>query len=106
MTKSIARKIADIEDNHNRTLTNRQREFAKLYVEGIYSGSECARRAGFSKIKANVYASKLLNGRDNPHVAEYVKELREPKWKTVSKKTDGKPRPCENYKRTYLPRFT
>ena len=50
MTKSIARKIADIEDNHNRTLTNRQREFAKLYVEGIYSGSECARRAGFSKI--------------------------------------------------------
>ena len=77
MTKSIARKIADIEDNHNRTLTNRQREFAKLYVEGIYSGSECARRAGFSKIKANVYASKLLNGRDYPHVAEYVKELRE-----------------------------
>ena len=77
MTKSIARKIADIEDNHNRTLTNRQREFAKLYVEVIYSGSECARRAGFSKIKANVYASKLLNGRDYPHVAEYVKELRE-----------------------------
>jgi DNA-binding CsgD family transcriptional regulator len=77
MTKSLAKKEADIEAVHDRTLTPRQKEFSKLYVEGIYSGSECARRAGFSKVKANVYASKLLNGRDYPHVVDYIKELRE-----------------------------
>jgi len=30
-------------------LTNRQKEFAKLIVDGIYSNAECARRAGYSQ---------------------------------------------------------
>lgn len=58
-------------------LTNRQREFAKLIVDGIYSNAECARRAGYSKSNAVVYAYKLLNGKDFPLVPEYIAELRE-----------------------------
>lgn len=60
-------------------LTNRQREFCKYYVEGIYSNAECARKAGFSVDTAHVYASKLLAGREHPQVLEYIKELREEK---------------------------
>lgn len=58
-------------------LTNRQREFAKLIVDGIYSNAECARRAGYSKSNAVVYAYKLLNGKDFPLVPQYIAELRE-----------------------------
>ena len=43
----------------DRKLTNRQREFAKLYVDGIYSNTECARRAGYADGAANVHASRL-----------------------------------------------
>ena len=60
-----------------RKLTNRQREFSKLFVQGIYSNAECARRAGFSPDRAQEHASRLLNGRDYPHVLDLIKELRE-----------------------------
>jgi hypothetical protein len=73
-------KIASqIEQESGRKLTNRQREFAKYYVEGRYSNAECARKAGFVGENVHIYASKLLNGREHPHVLEYVKELREEK---------------------------
>jgi len=65
-----------IEDEHGRSLTNRQRTFARHIVEGIYSNAECARKAGFAQDSANVFASKLLNGRDYPHVLEYIQDLR------------------------------
>ncbi len=58
-------------------LTNRQREFAKLYAEGIYSNAACARKAGYSEKNARVYASKLLDGRHFPLVPQYIAELRE-----------------------------
>mgnify|MGYP001594773935 CR=1 FL=1 len=58
-------------------LTNRQRTFAQKIVEGIYSNAECARLSGFSAERANEHASRLLNGRDYPHVLEYITELRE-----------------------------
>jgi len=58
-------------------LTNRQKEFCKLILEGIYSNAECARRAGYSEGQANKTASLLLNGRDFPLVTEHLKELRE-----------------------------
>lgn len=58
-------------------LTNRQREFAKYIVEGVYSNAECARKAGYSEDSAKVQASKLLNGRDFPEVPELIKEMRE-----------------------------
>jgi hypothetical protein len=70
---------AQIEQESGRKLTNRQREFAKYYVEGRYSNAECARKAGFVGENVHIYASKLLNGREHPHVLEYVKELREEK---------------------------
>lgn len=66
-----------IEETHNRKLTNRQMTFAKFIVEGIYSNAECARKAGYAPDIANKTASVLLNGRDYPHVLEYVNELRE-----------------------------
>lgn len=60
-----------------RRLTNRQKEFAKHYIEGRYSNAECARKAGYAEDSANVQASKLLNGRDFPLVVEYIAEERE-----------------------------
>lgn len=64
-------------DPRKGVLTARQKTFAKYLVEGVYSNTECARLAGYADDSANVYASKLLNGRDYPHVVEYVQELRE-----------------------------
>ena len=58
-------------------LTNRQKTFAKLIVEGTHSNSECARQAGYSEGQARKTASLLLNGRDFPLVVEHIKELRE-----------------------------
>ena len=55
-----------VEKDTKSTLTNRQREFARNIVEGVYSNAECARRAGYSKDNAVVYAYKLLNGKDFP----------------------------------------
>ena len=58
-------------------LTNRQREFAKYYVEGKYSNAECARKAGYAENSANNHAAKLLDGKSFPEVPELIKELRE-----------------------------
>ena len=58
-------------------LTTRQKTFAQLVSEGIYSNAECARRAGYTEETASDYAAKLLNGKDYPHVLELVAELRE-----------------------------
>jgi len=64
------------EDEHGRKITTRQMTFARHVVEGIYSNAESARKAGYSHDVAPVTASKLLNGRDYPHVLEYSTELR------------------------------
>ena len=66
-----------IEEEHGRQLTNRQMTFAKFIVEGVYSNAECARKAGYAPDLASKQASVLLNGRDYPHVLEYITELRE-----------------------------
>lgn len=65
-----------IEAEHGRTLTNRQRTFARHIVEGIYSNAECARKAGYATDSAKSKASSLLNGKEFPHVLDYVQELR------------------------------
>jgi phage terminase small subunit len=70
---------ADVENKHDRKLTNRQMSFARYVVEGIYSNAECARKAGFKSDLAVEHASRLLNGRDYPHVVEYIEELRKKK---------------------------
>lgn len=66
-----------IEEEHGRQLTNRQKTFARHIVEGIYSNAECARKAGYARDSAHVNASKMLNGKDFPHVLEYIQELRD-----------------------------
>lgn len=69
-------------------LTNRQRTFAELVVEGIYSSTECARRAGFKAAHAD-YAKKLLDGVHFPHVVELITELREEKQRRYGVTTIG-----------------
>jgi len=80
---------ADIEDKHDRTLTNRQMTFARYIVEGIYSNAECARKAGYKPDLASEHASRLLNGRDYPHVVDYVQELRDERERRYGVTTIG-----------------
>jgi phage terminase small subunit len=67
----------DIEAETGRKLTNRQREFARYYVEGIYSNAECARKAGYADPSAASIAGHLLAGKKFPHVVDYIQELRQ-----------------------------
>ena len=76
-------------DPRKGNLSNRQRTFAELIVEGIYSNTECARRAGFRETTAKEYARKLLNGIDFPHVVELITELREEKQRRYGVTTHG-----------------
>jgi phage terminase small subunit len=72
-------KVEEIEEAYGRKLTNRQKMFARHYVDGTHSNAECARLAGYSDRNgiAKVRAHNLLNTKYFPHVAEYVEELRE-----------------------------
>ena len=83
---STAKKI---EKEYGRQLTNRQKTFARHIVEGIYSNSECARKAGYSSNCLHNQASKLLNGREYPHVLEYITELREERERRYGVTTIG-----------------
>lgn len=85
----MAVKKEEIEESHNRKLTNRQMTFAEKIVEGIYSNAECARLAGYKPNLANEYASRLLNGRDYPHVVEYIQELRQERERRYGVTTIG-----------------
>jgi hypothetical protein len=80
--------LADEEDS-TRKLTNRQKTFARHIVEGVYSNAECARKAGYVPDTASIYASRLLNGRDFPHVLEYIEELREERERQYGVTTIG-----------------
>ena len=79
----LDKKALEIEEEHNRKLTNRQKEFARYYVEGTYSNAECVRKAGYSDTNgiARIQASKLLNPKMFPHITEYITELREEREK-------------------------
>lgn len=81
--------VKRIEEEHGRALTNRQMTFAEKIVEGIYSNAECARLAGYSAKVAAKQASVLLNGRDFPHVVEYIQELREERERRYGVTTIG-----------------
>lgn len=83
------KKSAEQIEISGRILTERQKTFAKHVVEGIYSNAHCARLAGYSHTQAAMYASKLLNGRDYPHVVAYVQELREERERQYGVTTIG-----------------
>lgn len=76
LKKSKKRGEYSIMGNKNQ-LTNRQKEFAKYIVEGIYSNSKCARLSGYAEDSSHVQASKLLDGKSFPLVTDHIKELRE-----------------------------
>ena len=67
----------DIEAESGQKLTQRQKEFARHYVEGIYSNAECARKAGYASKSAASIAGHLLAGKKFPHLLDHIQELRE-----------------------------
>jgi phage terminase small subunit len=69
----------ELEEEFGREITNRQRKFAELYVEGRLTATECARQAGYSPNAASDIATKLLNGSTFPHIPRYIAQLREEK---------------------------
>lgn len=73
---STERELA-LEAKHNRVLTEKQKAFARFFVEGLYTNTECARRAGFAYNTSAERASAFLDGKSYPHVTEYIAELRE-----------------------------
>jgi phage terminase small subunit len=77
MGRRLERKASEIEELHGRKLTNRQREFARHFVDGTHSNAECARLAGYAEPSAKIQAHKLLDASLFPHVAELISELRE-----------------------------
>ena len=81
--RKLEKKALDIEEQHNRKLTNRQKEFARHYVDGTHSNAQCARLAGYSDTNGicKIQAHKLLDSAKFPHVSEYIKELREEREK-------------------------
>ena len=81
--------VEKIEEEHGRQLTNRQMTFARHIVEGIYSNAECARMSGYATNVAAKQASVLLNGRDYPHVVEYIQELRQERERRYGVSTIG-----------------
>lgn len=67
----------DIEDRHNRRLTQRQKKFAQYFVEGQHTNRNCALMAGYTESSASVVAGYLLDPKRYPHVVEYIAELQE-----------------------------
>ena len=74
----LDKKALRIEEEHNRKLTNRQKEFARHYVDGTHSNAQCARLAGYSDVNGicKIQAHKLLDSAKFPHVSEYIKEVK------------------------------
>jgi len=64
--KKSDRIAEELEESYGRKLTNRQKEFARYYVEGTHSNAECARLAGYSDkdSKARNRAYALLNEKE------------------------------------------
>jgi len=66
----------------NKTLTEMQKKFSRLYVENHYGNSsltntQVAMKAGYSPDSAHQRAYELLNPRICPHVVKYIGELKE-----------------------------
>ena len=66
----------------NKTLTEMQKTFSRIYVENHYGNStltntQVAMKAGYSPDSAYQRAYELLNPRVCPHVVKYIGELKE-----------------------------
>ena len=66
----------------DKTLTEMQKMFSKIYVENHYGNSsltntQVAMKAGYSPDSSYQRAYELLNPRISPHVVKYIGELKE-----------------------------
>ena len=66
----------------NKTLTEMQKMFSRIYVENHYGNStltntQVAMKAGYSADSSHQRAYELLNPRICPHVVKYIGELKE-----------------------------
>ena len=80
-------------------LTNRQKEFARFYVEGIYSNAECARKSGYAEKSCYSIASHLLSGKKFPQVLEYIQELQQEKERRYGVTLIGQLKDCPNFQK-------
>jgi hypothetical protein len=75
--RTIESRARDIEEASGRKLTQRQKEFARLFVDGRHSNAGCAREAGYAAASASVQAAVFLTSGKFPHVTEFIEELRQ-----------------------------
>ena len=66
----------------SKTLTEMQKEFARLHVEnsfgkGALSNTDCAIKAGYAPESAYTRAYELLNPKICPHVVKYISEMKD-----------------------------
>jgi len=66
----------------SKTLTEMQKEFARLHVEnsfgkGALSNTDCAIKAGYAPESAYTRAYELLNPKMCPHVVKYISEMKD-----------------------------
>ena len=87
MKRRIDTKAEEIEEAHGRKLTNRQKTFARHFVDATHSNAECARLAGYADTNgiAKIQAYKLLDSQLFSHVAEFIEELREDRERCSSR---------------------
>jgi hypothetical protein len=71
----------EVEEKTGRVLSQRQKKFAELFVEGIYTNRRAAILAGYSVLGAHVTSSHLLDPRKFPQVTAYIAELQEERSK-------------------------
>jgi hypothetical protein len=88
----------DIEAETGRKLTNRHREFARYYVEGIYSNAECARKAGYASSSAASIAGHLLAGKKFPHTSRLHTRVKGRARTPIRVTVTGQLKPCMNYR--------
>lgn len=78
-----------IEQKTQKSLTQRQKRFAELIVEGIYTQARAAILAGFSESSAKQVAWRMLNPTYSPHLVEYIAELQEERERKYGVTLDG-----------------
>lgn len=81
--------IAKLMEDRKQDMTYKQRLFCEKLVEENMTPMQAAIEAGYKEERATNYASRLLNGRDFPHVLLYVEELQERKRRKYGVTLDG-----------------
>ena len=78
-----------IEIDTGKHLTMRMRKFAELYVEGIYTLTQCVREAGYKSNTPAGYGQLLLDPERSPHVVALIRELQEQRQRRYGVTLEG-----------------